>query len=52
MRRARSAREMGWCVRMSVSAICRLISRLVLRVATRKGLEEGFFMALFAVRTI
>ena len=40
MRRARSAREIGWCVRIRLSAICRLISRAVPRVATRKRSER------------
>src|SRR5262245_30453692 len=36
MRRARSAREIGWCDRTRLSAIRRLISREVPRVATLK----------------
>src|SRR5436190_15320240 len=37
IRRARSAREIGWCSRIRFRAIRRLISRDVLRVATRKS---------------
>src|SRR5262249_2452279 len=37
IRRARSAREMGWCSRIRLRAIRRLISREGLRVATRKS---------------
>src|SRR5262245_33020377 len=36
MRRARSAREIGWWARTRLSAIRRLISRVVPRVATLK----------------
>ena len=35
MRRARSAREIGWLVRIRFSAMPRLIARVVPRVATR-----------------
>src|SRR6266850_2010772 len=37
MRRARSAREIGWCSRIRLSAMCRLMSREVVRVATWKS---------------
>src|ERR1044071_204133 len=44
MRRARSAREMGWCSRRRLSAMRRLISREVVRVATLKSCVLIFLM--------
>src|SRR2546430_3343600 len=51
MRRARSAREMGWCSRTRFKRICRLTWREVERVARRKS-RVSIFRTLARLRLV